>query len=265
VALSGRTFFRLRVTTLLVVLVVVLLWGWRDVMSRRERNTWQRPLSVALVLGRRGAVTPAAVQAFRERVAGLDTRLAEECRRYTRRGMHPFAFTVFGPVDVAEGPPAVAGDGFLDAAQQAWAMWRWSSAIDDRAAVDSRSFDSRIYVVARPPASAQRELIEGESEAGGRLGIVEVELDDSMADFALFVATHELFHTLGATDKYDADGHTALPSGLAEPDLRPTFPQRFAEVMARNRPVEPGVEVPPLSLDELAVGPTTAAEIGWLR
>jgi len=95
--------------------------------------------------------------------------------------------------------------------------------------------------------------------------VVEVELDDSMADFALFVATHELFHTLGATDKYDASGQTLIPDGLAEPDRVPRLPQAFAEVMARNRPVEPGVEVPPESLDELSVGPATAREVGWIR
>ena len=45
-----------------------------------------------------------------------------------------------------------------------------------------------------------------------------------MADFALFVAAHELFHTLGATDKYDASGAALVPSGLAEPDLNPLVP-----------------------------------------
>lgn len=108
-------------------------------------------------------------------------------------------------------------------------------------------------------------MVEGESEEGGRVGVVDVELDDSMADFALFVATHELFHTLGATDKYDEAGRTLLPAGLAEPSRVPLLPQAYAEVMARNRPVGPGLEVPPESLDELAVGPATAREIGWTR
>jgi hypothetical protein len=35
--------------------------------------------------------------------------------------------------------------------------------------------------------------------------------------------------------------------------------------MARNRPVSPEEEDPPVSLEELAVGPTTAREIGWTR
>lgn len=247
------------------MLAGVLLWAWRDVRSRRERTTWERPLAVVLVLVREGPVGDGAVAAFRARVSALEERLTEERRRYLPGAMHPFWFTFVGPVDVEVSPPTTSGDGFVAAAEHAWAMWRWTARVDRRAHLDSRAYDSRIYVAARPPASEEREMVEGESEEGGRLGVVEVELDDSMADFALFVATHELFHTLGATDKYDASGQTLIPDGLAEPDRVPRLPQAFAEVMARNRPVEPGVEVPPESLDELSVGPATAREVGWIR
>ena len=75
-------------------------------------------------------------------------------------------------------------------------------------------------------------------EQGGRIGIASCDLGDDMADFALFVAAHELFHTLSATDKYDASGHTLVPEGLAEPECAPRFPQRYAELMARNRPID---------------------------
>jgi hypothetical protein len=73
--------------------------------------------------------------------------------------------------------------------------------------------------------------------------------------------THELFHTLDATDKYDARGRTLIPQGLAEPERG--LPQRFAEIMARNRPVTETSEALPKSVDEIAVGPLTASEIGW--
>jgi len=261
----SRAFFRARVGVLLAILAVVLLWAWRDVRSRRERTTWERPLSVALVLVRQGRVDEAAVTAFRARVSSLETRLTDERRRYRAGAMHPFSFTFVGPVDVGDSPPKATGDGLIAAAVHTWAMWRWTARVDGRAALDSSSYDSRIYVVARPPASEEREMVEGESQEGGRLGVVEVELDDSMADFALFVATHELFHTLGASDKYDATGRTLVPAGLAEPDRLPRLPQAYAEVMARNRPVGPGLEVPPDNLDELAVGPATAREVGWAR
>jgi hypothetical protein len=179
--------------------------------------------------------------------------------------MHPFVFTFAGPVDVAGGPPEAAGDGVLDAVRHSWALWRWTSHVDRAATLDASSFDSRIYVAARPPVNARQLFIEGESEEGGRIGVVEVELDASMADFALFVTAHELLHTVAASDKYDTAGRTLVPAGLAEPDRVPLYPQRFAEVMARNRPLAPEFEEPPADLSELAVGPATAREIGWLR
>jgi hypothetical protein len=260
---AARAFFRIRVFVLLVILAGVLLWAWRDVRSRRERNAWQRPVSVAFVLVRRGRVEDDAVDNLRSRIPALAARLAGEFHRYRSSAMRPFAISFVGPVDVAEDPPAPAGDGLLDAARQTWALWRWTSRVDRAAGFDPGPYDSRVYVAARPPSSAEREMVEGESEQGGRVGVVEVELDASMADFALFVAAHELFHTLGASDKYDAKGRTLIPGGLAEPLRVPLWPQSFAEVMARNRPVAPGIESPPESLEELAVGPATAREIGW--
>ncbi|HXX70499.1 MAG TPA: hypothetical protein VEK07_25175 [Polyangiaceae bacterium] len=261
----ANKFFRTRVTILSTILLIVILWAWRDVRSRRERNDWERPLSVAIVLVRRGSLDAEAVDAFRERIPALDARLVEECHRYRPASVHPFVFTFFGPIDMPESLPKMAGSGLLASARESWALWRWTSRADRKAGLDARIYDSRVYVVARPPLNAQREVVEGESEEGGRVGTVEVELDASMADFALFVTAHELLHTLGASDKYDSTGKTLIPSGLAEPDRDPPFPQRFAEVMARNLPVDASTERPPTSLDELGVGPVTASEIGWLR
>ena len=49
------------------------------------------------------------------------------------------------------------------------------------------------------------------------------------------VIAHELLHTFGATDKYDpADNMPRHPDGFAEPDARPLFPQRLAEIIMNN-------------------------------
>jgi hypothetical protein len=261
----SRVFFRVRVSILLVILAFVALWAWRDFRSRRERNTWERPLSVAVVLVRLGPIDEVATAAFRARVAALDERLAAERRRYGRDAPRPFMLTFVGPVDDPTPPPQPAGEGVIDAAKQSWALSRWTSRIDRAAGLDASSYDSRVYVAARAPKSEEHAMVEGNSEQGGRVGAVEVELDASMVDFALLVAAHELFHTLGASDEYDAAGRTLIPGGLAEPDKVPLYPQGYTEIMARNRVVSPGVEVPPQSLDELAVGPDTAREIGWLK
>lgn len=248
---------------LLGVLAIVALYAVKDVWRRKQRNDWQRELQVALVIAARGPVAPEALAALRSEVPKLESRLAAEFARYGRRG-RPFSFHVYGPVAVDEGAPQAASDGLVDLAKHAWALRRFTGELDERADVPSAGFDSRLYLVVRPPASEARLFVEGQSEQGGRVGIAEAELDVSMAPFVLFVAAHELMHTLGASDKYDARGRARVPDGLAEPELVPRYPQRYVEIMARNRPVAPDREEPPSSLDELRVGAVTAAEIGWL-
>ncbi|MCC6897900.1 MAG: hypothetical protein IT377_02935 [Polyangiaceae bacterium] len=263
---EGRvTFRRVRVGLLVAVLAVVLLWAWNDVRRRKARTEWKQTVQVALVLLRRGAVDPASVAELKARTRELEARLAQEMARH--RGTSepvPFAFTVYGPIDVGAPPPRPTGDELGALAKHAWDSWQYFRDVDQRAAVEWRAADSRIYLVLQAPASEGKKTVEGQSEQGGRVGSVEVELDSSMVDFALFVAAHELFHTLGATDKYDALGRARVPDGLPEPDRAPLYPQAAAEIMARNRVVAPGNERPPDTLAELSVGPATAREIGWL-
>jgi hypothetical protein len=261
---GGRgAFFKVRVGILLAILAGVLLYAWRDVRSRRARKDWDRPLYVAVVLLEVAPIDPEAARALRERLDALDARLADQMHRYRPGTAHPFSFAFFGPVRVDRPPPQLGGESATEAAKQAAAVWSYLSHVDAEAKIDPALFDERIYVAARPPASTAHEMVEGSSEQDGRVGIVSVELDASMADLTSFVIAHELLHTLGASDKYDATGHALVPGGLAEPDAVPLYPQRYAEVMARNRPVAPGVEKVPATLEELGVGPATAGEIGW--
>jgi hypothetical protein len=256
-------FFRIRVGILLTILVGVVLWAWRDVRSRRARTDWNHTLGVAIVVVRTSALDEQAVALFRKRASALEDRLADEMRRHHPGAPRPFALTVLGPVDGVD-PPTIEGDGIVAAAQHSMDLWKYTGDIDARASLAASAYDSRIYVAVRAPASEARQMVEGDSEDGGRVGTVRVELDPSMVDFAWFVVAHELLHTLGATDKYDASGRVVIPDGLAEPDAAPRYPQRFADVMTRGRPVSATEESLPAALDELAIGPATAREIGWL-
>lgn len=257
-------FFYVRVAVLLAILFGVLLWAWRDIRTRRARNEWDHTLDVAVVLVRLDRVDDGAFEAIRARLPAVEAHLDNEMRRYRRSGPRPFALHAVGPAKAIEAPPSPLGDGPIDAARHSIALASWTREVDSRAGVEPSAYDVRIYVVAREPRSAERTLVEGRGEQGGRIGVVEVELDESMADLALIVACHELLHTLGATDKYDARGSALVPDGLAEPDRRPLFPQRFAEIMARNRPLDSaGAEAVPDRFDDVAVGRVTAREIGW--
>jgi hypothetical protein len=260
--------FYVRLSLLLFILFVVVLWAIRDTWTRRERLEWERTLDVAVVLVRVSGSDPvdaAATEAVATRAEALATRLGDEERRYRTGTPLPFRFHVRGPVEAAATAPVPASDGVDDLARHAWAASQWTDEVDGRAGVIAAHYDSRIYVIVRKPSSEERSLVEGRSEQGGRRGFVEVELDPSMVDLTLIVVTHELFHTLGATDKYDARGRARFPDGFVEPSASPLYPQRRAEVMARNRPIAQSEEKIPESLDELGVGPSTAAELRWSK
>lgn len=259
--------FWIRLAILLFILFVVVLWAIRDTWTRRERLSWDHTLDVAVVLVHVSGTEPAdpsAAATMATRADALAMRLAEEQRRYRTGAPQPFRFQVKGPVEASAPAPAPASDSFSDLAKQAWDVSKWTDEVDAAAGVVASHYDSRIYVMVKKPASDLRAAVEGHSEQGGRRGFVEVELDATMVDLALMVVAHEMFHTLGATDKYDAQGRARFPDGFVEPNASPQFPQARAEVMARNRPVSANEERVPETLDELGVGRATALEIRWL-
>jgi hypothetical protein len=156
-------------------------------------------------------------------------------------------------------PVTPPGDGWPARALHALELWRATRAADAAAGLDPATADVRVYLVARGEAA---RFAEGIGEAGGEVAVVRAGLGDGglLAATAVF---HEVLHTLGATDKYDAAGHALEPGGLVEPERAPRYPQARAELMVGEVPVGPGAGRLPASAAELGVGPVTAAEIGW--
>jgi hypothetical protein len=79
------------------------------------------------------------------------------------------------------------------------------------------------------------------------------------------VMAHEIFHTVGASDKYAYQNNQPIyPSGYAQPKQKPLYPQRYAEVMAGRIPHSQTQSTMPKQLRFCMVGKTTAFEINWL-
>ncbi len=260
----SRRFFLVRVSILLTILAGVLLYALRDVRKRELRTDWARTLRVALVLVPLDPLEPRTEAALRVRLGALEQRLAEEMQRY-RDGVRPFSVEIVVATTGSPPPPRPpASDDWLDTLAFNWELSRWVDRVDERARYDPARFDARIYLAAAR-GDGTTLTVEGTGQEGGHIGVVEIDLAPSMVDVALFVAAHELFHILGATDKYAPDGGVLVPDGLPEPNRSPLFPQPKAEVMARHRAVSASESVLPATLDELAVGPATAREIRWLH
>jgi hypothetical protein len=254
-----------RVAVLLLLLSVTVMWAVGRRSARRARTAWDRPVTVAVLV--LGEASPAAMATLGATLDDLARRLAGERAGYLpAAAAETFTVELVGPLAVDRLPPvAPPGPGPLDRVRHAWDLWR-AAAAAHAAAPDflPGAWDVRIYLVAASPSESAPRFAEGIGEQGGELGVVRARFDGLGATLAAAAAFHEVFHCLGASDKYDALGHAVTPAGLVDPGQSPPFPQRLAELMVGEVPLAPGAGRLPVSVAELGVGPVTAAEVGWL-
>lgn len=95
----------------------------------------------------------------------------------------------------------------------------------------------------------------------GLIGVIHVFADAGQQRQNAIVIAHELLHTLGASDKYEANGRPVYPDGYASPDLPASILRREAEIMAGRYLNAAGVPVMPAGLEQCVIGPATAREI----
>jgi hypothetical protein len=139
--------------------------------------------------------------------------------------------------------------------------WSWSIGRTHRLP----SATVRIYVVYEP-AAAEAEIERSLGLQRVNIGVVHATAGSAEHGWVQLTIAHELLHTVGATDKYRLGQLPPFPDGFADPRQEPLFPQRRAEIMAGQIPLdESGTFTPAHSLADCVVGAATAAEIGWPR
>jgi hypothetical protein len=210
------------------VLGGVLLWAANDWWGRKQRRAWTRPLRIALVLVEREPLERETLDALTARAFQLERRLKQEFERHGGTGVEPFAIMVKGPIVASKDPPRLTEEGLPALVRHTFALWRWTRDLDQRAELPWRGYDSRIYLVLKRPRG-EVAFVEGESEDGGRVGVAQADLDRGTLDFALFVAAHELFHTLGGLRQVRREWSRELSERLRRAR---TYPALSA---ARNR------------------------------
>lgn len=122
----------------------------------------------------------------------------------------------------------------------------------------------RLFLLYHDPRK-HRVLGHSTALSKGRIGRVNQFGAREHLEQNLVILSHELLHTLRATDKYDP--RTTLPTypeGFAEPEKSPRYPQQFAELMGGRVPITEDQARIPASLQEVLVGEATAREIGWI-
>jgi hypothetical protein len=262
VATGSNTARNIRIAVLLAVLVGVIGWGYRQRQFLGYRRNWLAPLPVAVVLVAKKPVPRATVAAWRSGLERLEGWGEEEIARY--RGathMPPIAFRLTEPV-VSEPPPLPGAEvGVTDRAAAALAFERAAKEIDAKAGVTSA--DQIVILVLLGEGTGAP--VEGLAEREGKRGVVQSNASETELGLELVATFHEVLHCVGATDKYDENGHAVGVTALAEPDLAPLYPQRFGEVMVGEVALAEGSGRPIRDLTEAMVGPETAREVGWVK
>jgi hypothetical protein len=264
---ADRQRVRLRIALLLLVLSVVSMWASSVVTRRKLLTTWKATLEVGVVLLGPGGVRPEKRELIQARLPELDKLIEREFRKY-RPGstLDPVHFVLAGTAGVEERPPMPPEDaGYVARALHAFQLSRYVADINRKAGINTSEYDARIYVMLEPVKRSQSMFVEGVGAKDGEVGFVTTNLDEETLDLTLLAVGHEFLHTVGATDKYDADGHTDSFRLLPEPDREPRYPQRFAEIMVGEITLSPTEGRLPDTLAEVAVGPVTAREVGWVK
>jgi hypothetical protein len=100
----------------------------------------------------------------------------------------------------------------------------------------------------------------------GLFGVVHAYADYRLEPKNQVIIAHEILHTVGAKDKYEAATQLpTFPHGYAYPDRQPLYPQQLAEIMGTRIPLsKTQAEMPP-NLNYTLIGQQTAREIKWIR
>jgi hypothetical protein len=250
----------IRITVLLVVLVIAAGRTWLD---RVNTQGWKNPLWVGIYpLNADGS--PVAERY----IAALSREDFEIIESFFAREAHRFGVALAEPVHIElypqgkQLPPELEPGAGLSGVMWWSLKMRWFAlhATQVPGRTPSRI---RIFVLYHDPTTLQT-VPDSHGLQKGLVGVVHAFAQKNMAGENNIVIAHELLHTVGATDKYDAGtGAPIYPAGFAQPDQEPRYPQPSAEIMAGRRALSPTDFEMPTGLRDVVVGAVTADEIRW--
>ena len=251
------TFRRLRILILLGALAAAVGLTW---LEQTMVRAWSAPLDVAVI-----PINGDGSEEAAETIRALQVRdfddigafLERETARYGVRQSPAVQITLLP--ELHEQPPAPPHDGSVLktvwwSLKLRWWVYRQSGAwLPQLGRI-------KLFVLYHAPQDGV-PLDHSLGLQKGLIGVVHAFADARQTRQNNIVIAHELLHTLGATDKYDAEGRPIYPQGYAEPELPPQVPRHEAEIMAGRLVDAAGRLVMPPSLGQCVIGPMTAHEI----
>jgi len=253
----------------ITILLGILAWAaFYTKIQHQQSRSWSEPLAVTIypINGDNGSnsVNEYINNLESQDFSAIDAFIKQESESYNLSSKQQPTITNLGATLDKLPPPAPLPGSDSTAEVILWSLklryWVWQNTPDNQ----SNLRRVRIFVLYHE-ATKGRFLQHSLGIDNGLVAVVHAFASDVHSAQNNVVITHELLHTVGATDKYDASANNAplFPHGYAEPELEPLHPQNLAEIMAGRIPISEGQSQMPLSLNQCVIGEQTAAEINW--
>ena len=255
-------FKAIRITLLLLILFFVAVSTW---LTQSRSTDWNNSLWVKIypINGDGSTESTRYIETLRiGKFNGIEAFVRRETAKFGHTLPRPVRIELGRPIK--EQPPSLrSSPGAIDVMFWSLKMRWWASRIASDQ--DDPDPDVRIFVRYHAP-QANFVLENSVGMQKGMVGVVNAFAGRQQAGTNNVIIAHEFLHTLGATDKYDpANGQPNVPAGIAEPDRKPQFPQRFAEIMGGRIAVSKFDAMVPKNLKYVVIGDQTAREIRLIK
>jgi hypothetical protein len=255
------SFKSLRLITLLLLLAFAAIYTQEQRLSTRY---WYQPTTVTIF-----PINGDATQQTENYIAQLQAEHFKDIDAFFTKHAKDYKLIAKTPIVTALGnsieshPPKPPQDRQAILSIMIWSLklryWAYMNTPDEHSNGDR----IRLYVLYHQ-AKSQQALDHSLGLQKGLIGVIHAYADNRQNGQNQIVMAHEIFHTIGASDKYDSHNQPIFPQGYAKPQQKPLHPQRFAEIMAGRRALSKNSAEMPNNLRHLVVGETTAKEIHWL-
>jgi len=251
-------FKAIRITVLLMILFFVAFGTW---LTQARSTDWNNSLWVKVY-----PINADGSEESRDYISSLEIDDFSAIELFVTREIEKYGHTLPHPVrmelglEIHEQPPLIGENpGALDIMLWSLKMRWWAGSV--AGPQDRPDPDVRIFVRYHAP-NGRIELENSVGLQKGMVGIVNAHAGRREAGVNNVVIAHEFLHTLGATDKYEpGTGQPDFPLGFAEPDRKPRYPQKLAEIMGGRIPRSEFDAMVPKSLKYVIIGAETAREI----
>jgi len=257
------SFKNIRIVFLLIVLAIAAIYTKEQ---RLQTTSWFKPITVVIfpINGDGSAKTAQYIKSLSEKsFQDIDLFFKLGAKQYQLISQTPIITSLGDSIE--SHPPAPPENRNSIVSAILWSMklryWAYKNTPDDISNKDR----IRLYVLYHQGKENQA-LEHSLGLQKGLIGVVHAYASTKQNKQNSFVMTHEILHTVGASDKYDYRNNQPIyPEGYVKPEQLPLYPQRYAEIMAGRIPLSNTQSTMPKDLRFSQVGHKTAIELNWIN